>query len=287
MNIRRNPSPPYQPRLLATNADGFHSFSVERGPTIEDCEHSFLGDDFINLHNRLLLLPVIEPAASMMQVLDPGDILGPSITGHATTHTMSEVRPGDKLKVFHAVTDDLLVELIVVSAKWLRKARIPPVSPSSLANRIQPEALQLWEVHFTTPNGAPAPSIMPFEALVQIDRLASFGGVVRRNHFHDSYNNLGRFAASNFLYTDNTVERCGDGIHISYDISQSFLEGSLGMENMSFSHNQFVTVSSGCDPATRGGTGCAHLCTNQSCIFDHVDSKLADIWRGHDNIVKP
>ena len=38
---------------------------------------------------------------------------------------------------------------------------------------------------------------------------------LQRNYFHDSYNNLGRFAASDFVYRNNTVERCGDGIHIS------------------------------------------------------------------------
>ena len=44
VNIRRRASPPYAPRLLASNSDGFHSFSVEHGPLLEDCEISYIAD---------------------------------------------------------------------------------------------------------------------------------------------------------------------------------------------------------------------------------------------------
>ena len=44
----RRKDPPYTPRLLASNSDGFHSFAVGKGPEITECELSFLGDDFIN-----------------------------------------------------------------------------------------------------------------------------------------------------------------------------------------------------------------------------------------------
>lgn len=37
-------------RLLACNADVFHSIQVERGPTIEECEFSHAGDDLVNIH---------------------------------------------------------------------------------------------------------------------------------------------------------------------------------------------------------------------------------------------
>jgi hypothetical protein len=37
-------------RLMACNADVFHSIQVERGPTIEECEFAHAGDDIINIH---------------------------------------------------------------------------------------------------------------------------------------------------------------------------------------------------------------------------------------------
>ena len=52
VNIRRRQNPPYPFRLLASNSDGFHSFSVEHGPVLEHCELSFIADDFFNAHNR-------------------------------------------------------------------------------------------------------------------------------------------------------------------------------------------------------------------------------------------
>lgn len=35
--------------IMALNADGFHSCSLEKGSTLEDSEISFTGDDFLNL----------------------------------------------------------------------------------------------------------------------------------------------------------------------------------------------------------------------------------------------
>lgn len=40
-------------RLLACNADVFHSIGVARGPMIENCELSFAADDLVNIHGLL------------------------------------------------------------------------------------------------------------------------------------------------------------------------------------------------------------------------------------------
>ena len=52
VNIRRRPpsARPYPLRLLASNSDGFHSFSVEHGPILEQSEQAFIADDFLNVH---------------------------------------------------------------------------------------------------------------------------------------------------------------------------------------------------------------------------------------------
>ena len=42
VNIRRRAEPPYPARLLASNSDGFHTFSVEHGPVVENCELSYV-----------------------------------------------------------------------------------------------------------------------------------------------------------------------------------------------------------------------------------------------------
>ena len=62
--------------------------------------------------------------------------------------------------------------------------------------------------------------------------------------------------------------------HVSYDIASSFLEGSLGMRNISFVNNTFRSVS-GCGATRSGAHGCDHLCTNISCVLSHIDPALA------------
>ena len=42
--------------LMALNADGFHSTSVGTGPTLEDSEISFTGDDHLNILARMLVV---------------------------------------------------------------------------------------------------------------------------------------------------------------------------------------------------------------------------------------
>jgi hypothetical protein len=74
----------------------------------------------------------------------------------------------------------------------------------------------MWEVTWErcTGCGTGAPPA-PLSALVQIDRFSSFGAEISNCSFHDSYNNFGRFAASNLIFRDNSVARCEDGAHVS------------------------------------------------------------------------
>lgn len=50
--LGRRENPPYPLRLLSSNMDAFHSFSVGKGPLLENSDFSFPGDDFFNVHNR-------------------------------------------------------------------------------------------------------------------------------------------------------------------------------------------------------------------------------------------
>ena len=75
-------------RLMALNADGFHSTSTGTGPTLLDPEISFTGDDHLNTLARMLVIskPLnttasATPATSLAMLdvsgvaLDPGDAL--------------------------------------------------------------------------------------------------------------------------------------------------------------------------------------------------------------------
>lgn len=48
-------------RLLAANADGFHSSCVRVGPKLLDSEFAYTGDDLLNIHSRMsLVLKVLD-----------------------------------------------------------------------------------------------------------------------------------------------------------------------------------------------------------------------------------
>ena len=60
VKILRGPTPEgaTEPRLLSTSADGLNYAACVKGPIVEDCEFSFMGDDGINFHG--VIVPVIE-----------------------------------------------------------------------------------------------------------------------------------------------------------------------------------------------------------------------------------
>jgi hypothetical protein len=274
-DIKRRANPPYAPRLLAANDDTFHSMSCEVGPTIDGCEVAFIADDFLNVHNRLLPLQSFDGAAGTATIMDVGLTPGPGTAN--ITHVMGFVEPGDVLKLYQTGTHELLGMLVVAATRWANRdgGAIPPLQPAGLAKRVVAAGIEMWEVTFDAKASTlPAGPIANYTALVQMDRFSSFGAVIQNNYFHDTYNNIARLAGSDLMYRNNTVVTTGDGIHMSYDIVDSFLEGSLGMQNISIVDNTFETVQ-GCGP--NGCQGWRHICTNISCVTDHIDPGLRDI----------
>jgi len=63
-DIRPGPPPAgaKEPRLMSTCADGFNYAYARRGPVVENCHFSFMGDDSVNLHGfTFLVTEVVSP----------------------------------------------------------------------------------------------------------------------------------------------------------------------------------------------------------------------------------
>ncbi|AHF94754.1 hypothetical protein OPIT5_25825 [Opitutaceae bacterium TAV5] len=92
VHIRPGPPPPgaTRPRLLSSNADGINFVQCRRGPVVENCDFSGMGDDSINLHG--FLIPVIRPLTPTRFLAaykyGPGDII-------------STIRAGDALRLYN------------------------------------------------------------------------------------------------------------------------------------------------------------------------------------------
>ena len=56
--VRPGPTPPapHQPRLISTCADAFNYAYATRGPTLDGCRFSYMGDDSVNLHGAVLVV---------------------------------------------------------------------------------------------------------------------------------------------------------------------------------------------------------------------------------------
>jgi len=105
----------------------------------------------------------------------------------------------------------------------------------------QPGMAQVWEVYLTSITA----TIPPF-SLVQFNAQSGQGAIVRFNYFHDSYDNSMRLQASFTVIESNIFERASAGISVVFD--QNWLEGSLGLHNISILNNTFISVQ-GCTAA--------------------------------------
>lgn len=120
--IKPGPPPPgaTQPRLISTCADGLNIAFATKGPTIEGCHFSFMGDDSVNLHgvtfavleqqtpNEILVawpysreyLATVIPKGATVRRLRPGDyaVLG---KGELTAFDPIRERSPEHLEMIH------------------------------------------------------------------------------------------------------------------------------------------------------------------------------------------
>jgi len=68
VRILRGPTPPgaTEPRLMSTSADGLNYATCVKGPIIEDCDFSFMGDDGVNFHGIIAPVSEMESPTSLL-----------------------------------------------------------------------------------------------------------------------------------------------------------------------------------------------------------------------------
>ena len=75
--------------LVALNADGFHSSDVGKGPVLEDSEIAFTGDDFVNVHNRMLVVcKPLDTTNSSLAIID------------VSNGGLADLVPGDEIRFY-------------------------------------------------------------------------------------------------------------------------------------------------------------------------------------------
>eukprot|EP00039_Didymoeca_costata_P032834 m.39544 g.39544 ORF g.39544 m.39544 type:complete len:532 (+) comp9565_c0_seq2:194-1789(+) len=256
ITITRHPNPSYPFRLLSTNLDGFHSFSVEHGPLVQSSFIGYMGDDFANVHNRMMVLFPASKTESLVQtmtmyIMDPSDVLYCEQLKCNVTRSGPLIQPGDVLGVFNlnlsyiqnvTVTENVACtdDDILTAAKNVRHVleteyKIPMTG-------IMPNDITVRKI---TVSMTSSPSLPPY-AYIQFYRQSAENAVFKNNVFVDSYDNCFR-AQGNYLHLENNIFN-GASAGLSIEIDKAFLEGSLGLHSLLIKNNTFVDVS-GCTSA--------------------------------------
>lgn len=191
--IARGPTPPGAtvPRLLSTSADGINYAYARRGPVIEKCDFSFMGDDAVNLHGIGLYVARVDGKTAYLLRPYPKEAFA------------SAVRPGDEALALAPDSFDIKGRSRVASFTVDTQ---PPENFSVLAEKVwkskavKAGRLTVYRLEFTEPLNLQAGDFL------EIPAIAAPGYVIRDNHFHDHRGRGLRLMSSDGLVERNTLE---------------------------------------------------------------------------------
>lgn len=183
-------------RLIASNADVFHSIKVRKGPLIENCEFSYACDDFVNIHSYFSM--VLEAKSKRELIVVPfyrDDIEEGCLLSFYERKT---AKPLAKAKVLKATPLD---DPATIKAAKEIPDRIKAKGEKAgdfVSGRVYPFLVELdREV-----------DVGALELLSSSERIAR-GSVVRNNHFHDGFARGVILRSEDFLVEGNLIERTG------------------------------------------------------------------------------
>ena len=236
-------------RLMASRADCFHSYLMEKGPRIEGCEFSHSGDDLINIHGFFgLVVRAITPQEAI--VVSPyGQILGAGSRVKICDPEASTQPRDVTVKSAEPVNDpELLAEVKALPAALLSKQglRIRDLAGCQVA-RVVVEGEAGWQ---------------PYEIVSSPDRSGR-GAIVRNNHLHDGHVRAVLLKSHDILVEENRIERTGHG-GIVVEPEFFWLEGPFA-KNIRIRGN--TLVRNGWASMDQSGFGVSHAAIQVGCHF--------------------
>ena len=190
-------------RLLACNADVFHSIGVAHGPDIENCEFSYAADDLINIQGFLSLV-FRQPSAGSVDVL---------------TQVAADMPVGTRVRFFDFATLQSRGKATVTESALLddddAQAAQEMVKEKKL-NFLKPARL----LHLTLDHEVP---LEKYTLMVDDARVAR-GAVIRGSYLHDCFARGIVFKGDQGLIENNRFENLGIA-SIGLSIDPIFMEG--------------------------------------------------------------
>lgn len=196
--IERGPRPAgaTQDRLLSVDADGINFAYCRKGPLLEDCEFSFMGDDAMNVHG--MLLPIL-------RVLSPTSVL--VSRGKESDEFSRTIRNGDKIELLRPGTFERIGEAQCKSMTMLPDSK--GISNTDVAKYFENLKNRegeptVFQIDFSEPV-----DFLGVGQWLEFPDLNCPGFVVRNNYFHDHRARALRIMASDGLVEGNRIERTG------------------------------------------------------------------------------
>lgn len=209
-------------RLIASNADVYHSVKVKKGATIENCEFSHACDDFINIHGMWSVV---------QEVLSPKEII-------ALVHFGRENWTGEELDFFDfsrfaARGKAKVIEMQELDdKKRIEEGKQIPAVMRRLGHEIvdfHPRNIYPCRVKLDRP--------LPLQKydLIQSYSHTGNGAVIRNNYFHHTFARGILARGGDALIKNNRIEHTGGpAIHMS---PESYCIESAGVRNTIVSNN--------------------------------------------------
>eukprot|EP00035_Acanthoeca_spectabilis_P027822 m.467932 g.467932 ORF g.467932 m.467932 type:complete len:541 (-) comp27068_c0_seq1:65-1687(-) len=246
-NVRR----PNSNHLLSSNHDGFHSYAVAHGPTLDSVEIGYCGDDALNIHSVFSVVLREQLDASSLYIIDTGLPGAFSFNGRvgdvASFFSIQTVQPLGNVTISSVnLVDDPTIVAAAVSAMHNANAQCAGgcgIFNCSGVCGFYWGVNAVWEVQF---DSTPPSGVSNF-ALVQVKGRSAGGATIRGSHFHDAYDGVMQLRSSRATVSDNLFERA-HGMKVS--TAKAWFEGAAELENIVVDSNVFVDCCTGhgCNP---------------------------------------
>ncbi|MFZ4775120.1 MAG: right-handed parallel beta-helix repeat-containing protein [Terrimicrobiaceae bacterium] len=268
VKIERGPRPQgaTEDRLLSSDADGVNFAYCRKGPVLENCDFSFMGDDSLNVHGALF--PV-------MRVLSPTRIL--ISRGDGPDELEGVFRVGDDMEILAATTFEKIGGVPCASIKKMSSDQ--GISGSEVAryfpefkNSKKPAAV--FQIDFQQPVDFLKPG-----QWVEFPGLNCPYFAVRNSTFHDHRARGLRIMGSHGVVEGNRFERIGSAA-IQIGPEYQYWRESGWVRDVQIRNNTFKDIGFGGD--FKGGwcytPGVISVCAR-------TDSQKPPFPRGNEDVV--
>lgn len=207
------------------------------GPTLEDSEFAFTGDDLLNIHSRIdIVLQVLSPTAAY--VIDAEGVSAPG-DYDISTLMLERSQVGDTLAFFKLQSLSPIATRGVVHLRRVcdqvvvQQARDAYFEINQHTHIGHDFGQRVWLVNWSQP----LESLAKFD-LMDIPRLRTHKAVVRRNYMHDAYMRFGLYDGPSMTIESNVFER-GFPMNVG-ESGDGWLEGPPAVDGVSVRNNTFV-----------------------------------------------